>query len=204
MCPTGPKSSRINAKGRLLSTKVDQSRSMSTEIFFLRTDGPLPGAAEMDAIHAGSFGWTGMKMTAQHGFRDSASLDKKGAALAGQFLHAIGVEALSERFCAVLRPLSPSFVSSRLGPVIYSLSVFRRPSLWPVVRAYVRVAHLKAVCSGVFAVLVILRRSKFPFVRFPCQFTANQERDRADSWPVRRRGCLAEPLSFNEEAVQIS
>ena len=78
MCPTGPKSSRINAKGRLLSTRVDQSRSMSTEIFFLRTDGPLPGAAEMDAIHAGSFGWTGMKMTAQHGFRDSASLDKKG------------------------------------------------------------------------------------------------------------------------------
>ena len=32
----------------------------------------------MGAIHAGSFGWTGIKMTAQHGFRDSAFLEIEG------------------------------------------------------------------------------------------------------------------------------
>ena len=70
----------------------------------------------MGAIHAGSFGWTGMKMTAQHGFRDSASLDKKGPHWLGSFCMPLGSKHCRSAFalyCALYRHLSSVLVLSR-------------------------------------------------------------------------------------------
>ena len=64
----------------------------------------------MGAIHAGSFGWTGMKMTAQHGFRDSASLDKKGPHWLGSFACHWGRSIVG----ALLRCIAPFIAIFRL------------------------------------------------------------------------------------------